>query len=435
MVKLVGYTPLKMIRKFTRIVLGFLIVCALCLIPLEVGARMLHAKLFGAAYTKQYVSQALGDVAFDAVAFTAYDGEYVPHPYLGYTSDPLSVGPLGKRRTSRFGFPGAGMELARGDNERVVAITGGSVALNLYGSSAEILARELSSLPQFAPYDVRVVCLALPGYKQPQQLMALNYFLVQGAQFDLVINLDGLNDISQPLIHNRPQGTALIYPGNWPSLAGAAPSTESLLLLGDIHRLQQRRKHSRDALAESPFRKSAFVFSIWESLDRRLEGKTYALRKRWDDTTAQASKTPLTAGPSFESEPMDPGQALRQAVDIWSASSLQMANLCKANGIPYFHFLQPNQYVPDSKLLTEEESRIAIQEGAYKNIVREGYPLLIEDGRRLSEEGIHFIDMTQVFKDVAQSIYIDNCCHMNDEGGAIMAAFIGKTIVRELEIH
>ncbi len=114
---------------------------------------------------------------------------------------------------------------------------------------------------------------------------------------------------------------------------------------------------------------------------------------------------------------------------------MQMANLCEANGIPYFHFLQPNQYVPNSKVLTTEESRIAIQEGAYKNIVREGYPLLIENGRRLSEEGMDFIDMTQVFNDVAESIYIDNCCHVNDEGDAIMAAFIGKTIVRELEIH
>ena len=36
----------------------------------------------------------------------------------------------------------------------------------------------------------------MPGYKQPQQLMAYNYLLSLGAEFDAVINIDGYNVIT-----------------------------------------------------------------------------------------------------------------------------------------------------------------------------------------------------------------------------------------------
>lgn len=425
-----------MTRNVAKILSGTLFACVLLLISLEVGARLLHGMLFGVAYTKDLVDEALGrgseDVFFDATGFTSFYGEYLPHPYLGYSADPLSLSPFGGRRTSRFGFPGADMELRRSEQDRVVVITGGSVALNLYGTSAALLAQQLTSLARFTDYNVRIVCLALPGFKQPQQLMTLNYFLAQNAQFDLLINLDGFNDITQPLITNRPIGLALIYPGTWRALAGAVPDTASLLLFANILQLQEQRRDSRSTLATSPFRNSAFLFSVWKGLDRRLERETYGLRERWTALALERPKTPLGAGPSFESEPLDPAQALREAVDIWSASSLQMAYLCKGNGIPYFHFLQPNQYVPKSKVMSEEERRIAIQKGPYQNIVREGYPLLIEAGRRLREKGVHFEEMTRVFEDISESIYVDNCCHVNEEGSDIMAMYIAQTIVREL---
>jgi hypothetical protein len=40
------------------------------------------------------------------------------------------------------------------------------------------------------------------------------------------------------------------------------------------------------------------------------------------------------------------------------------------------HFLQPNQYVRDSKQLAEEE-KIFFEKKAYKDLVSIGYPMLI----------------------------------------------------------
>ncbi|MCP5120067.1 MAG: hypothetical protein GY953_55430 [bacterium] len=61
----------------------------------------------------------------------------------------------------------------------MIAITGGSVAMDFYfyvRTHDEFLSA-LRRHPEFADTDIRFVSLALDGMKQPQQLVALNYFL------------------------------------------------------------------------------------------------------------------------------------------------------------------------------------------------------------------------------------------------------------------
>ena len=66
-------------------------------------------------------------------------------------------------------------------------------------------------------------------------------------------------------------------------------------------------------------------------------------------------------------------------VDLWRDSSLQLARTCGANGIEYYHFLQPNQYFEGSKPLSAEEQRVAITEKlSYGSFVPAAYPLLQE---------------------------------------------------------
>ena len=51
----------------------------------------------------------------------------------------------------------------------------------------------LERLPAFEGKRVEIVCTALGGYKQPQQLFSLMYFLALGGHFDVWVNLDGFN--------------------------------------------------------------------------------------------------------------------------------------------------------------------------------------------------------------------------------------------------
>src|SRR5262249_14711508 len=117
--------------------------------------------------------------------------------------------------------------------------------------------------------------------------------------------------------------------------------------------------------------------------------------------------------------------------DVWERSSLAMAHLCRAAGIRYVHALQPNQYVPGSKRLTEDERRIAFDpDVADTKRVENGYPLLLERGAELRDRGVDFLDLTMLYKDEADAIYTDKCCHVNQHGAEMMGAAIGREIGR-----
>jgi hypothetical protein len=103
--------------------------------------------------------------------------------------------------------------------------------------------------------------------------------------------------------------------------------------------------------------------------------------------------------------------------------------MAAANGIRYFHFLQPNQYVPDSKPLTDDERRTAYaHDHPYAMFVRKGYPYLREEGRRLKPAGVEYTDLTAMFSTARETLYTDICCHLNKDGNARLGAAIGRTI-------
>jgi hypothetical protein len=117
---------------------------------------------------------------------------------------------------------------------------------------------------------------------------------------------------------------------------------------------------------------------------------------------------------------------IRDCVDVWRRSSLQMQAICEAEGIRYLHVLQPNQYDPGSKPLTSTEEKEAFDpEGPYRPVVEQGYPLLREAGRELAAAGVAFHDLSFAFQDVDETLYVDSCCHFNGEGNRVLAEAIG----------
>jgi hypothetical protein len=108
-----------------------------------------------------------------------------------------------------------------------------------------------------------------------------------------------------------------------------------------------------------------------------------------------------------------------------------MDGTCRANGITYLHFLQPNQYVPDSKPMGPAEQETALFKGpdyGFKIAAQAGYPLLMVKGRNLKQGGIHFMDLTTVFKDIDEPLYEDTCCHVNKHGNDLIARKIAEQI-------
>jgi hypothetical protein len=117
---------------------------------------------------------------------------------------------------------------------------------------------------------------------------------------------------------------------------------------------------------------------------------------------------------------------------VWKSCSMLIHNICKENSIEYYHFLQLNQYVPVSKIISKSEARLALwDEQPYKKGVINGYPCLIKAGAELFASGVNFYDLTMIFHDNAELLYADTCCHLNEKGYRIVGDKIGQMILED----
>lgn len=354
------------------------------------------------------------------------------HPFLGFVQTPRPVGrewlELHHLPINDFGFIDDKPSLqTRSTGRRIVAITGGSVAFFFGSEGQEELRRRLAALPDFADREIVFVRLALGGFKQPQQLAAIAYLLALGGEFDYVINLDGFNEVALHPVEARPIGANLSYPRAWPRLAEAMAAPDHLRALGAQAFWSDGRNRWAALLAGPLLDRSGFAALVWKAGDRWLLGRVEAARAAFLDLAEGERLGFLALGPRVG--PTDEAAMFAELAALWERSSLQLARLCEENDIRYFHFLQPNQYLPGSKPLGETEREVAVDPNSlYSASVATAYPLLREAGQRLAAEGVHFTDLTQLFSRVDEAMYRDSCCHFNSAGNRRLAEAIAAQI-------
>ena len=310
----------------------------------------------------------------------------------------------------------------------MIGITGGSVACYFAVNGTKRLAEELEKLPRFAGKELVFVNLALAGYKQPQQLMSVAYLLSLGGEFDVILNIDGFNEVAVDALVSQWEDTFPAFPVGWRSRMAVSDAnlgqTGSQMLLIDAARNELAGRFS-----SPPWRYSIVCNLVWELLDRRLARKGAQLRDEYGQQR-QANKAYPRTGPPVQFA--NRGERDEFLAEIWANSSVLLDRLCRGCGISYYHFLQPNQYLAGSKPLSEEEKQGAILENhPYGKGVERGYPLLIRRTEVLRKAGVAYHDLTGLFADHPESIYIDNCCHYNQIGYEIMADAIVRAIQSE----
>ena len=345
----------------------------------------------------------------------------VPHPFLGFTNDPAydpaQVTAEYGLPTSAWGFVDDKSPIQEASPDRViVGLFGGSVALRNSIAGLEDLREGLSAIERFRGKTLVFVRAAQSGYKQPQQLMTLNYLLALGAHFDVVINLDGFNDVTLPVTNNVPDGYFPFFPREWPSMLGSVGGPDRSRLVGAITYLSAERSRLAEIFSQPLVRWSVTANLAWALLDRKLAGEFDSLQLQFAALGSDTATQPYAAiGPPH---PYSTREAMyRDLVDLWVRSSVQMRSVCKGQGIYYFHFLQPNQYVEGSKPFGAEETKLAVRmESPYASGAREGYPWLIKAGQSLLTQGVDFTDLTQIFADVKEPRYSDSCCHLTADG-------------------
>ena len=311
------------------------------------------------------------------------------------------------------------------DDEFVIGIFGESVAEGFVVSAIRQMFDDVfAPAPQLRGKKVVLLPFAMEGFKQPQELETLAYFLSRGQRFDLVVNIDGVNPILQAMVnHNASIDESMPSWGQLSALVGLIDaglqqtgneaSLDRYFWLGVQERILRR-------MARLPLAGPASLLDLGIRLAGRFEAR--ALNAALEGTSRAMLDHPLFFLPETAGTTLD--RALERSIAAWNESSFLMAQMLRGLGIPYLHVLQPNQYFSKKKF-TDEENRIAISWGnGLAGQIHKYYPRMVAAGETLSKEGVDFVSAVDIFDDVGDTIYTDECCHFNVEGNLLLGKFI-----------
>jgi hypothetical protein len=348
------------------------------------------------------------------------------HPYVGYVIDQTGADGRPLRGVSSFGYLDDAPPLRQRSPERLLlGIVGGSVAMGFAASPTvdRVLRERLAAAPAFAGLELEFVRLAVSGYHEPQQLMTLSYLLALGGELDVLINIDGFNEVALHPAENARLGVFPAYPRAWYLHTANLPLR---LTASYSYALERQRRFAAPFLGVLGHSVTANL--VWLLCNRRLASDVEEAREALLAAREGPADFASTGPPRHYA---DADAMAADLVDLWRRSSLQLDLLSRANGIRYLHFLQPSQYFPGSKPLSAAERAQAFDpDKPFRDAVERGYPLLREAGRDLVAQGLEFTDLSALFAGVEEPLYIDTCCHFDERGYEMVAEAVARVLVR-----
>ena len=316
-----------------------------------------------------------------------------------------------------------------GADEFTIGIFGGSVGESFCQHGAARMVERLASHRFFSGRRIVPLCFSHEGYKQPQQLLVLAYFLSIGQQFDLVINIDGFNEVALSAF-NRDRGRDITMPSPLhldpllDLIAGSALTPPKIERLAAISRHKATINRLAAALQRTRFASAALV------MDRYYRWTMGRYRAAVTEFAA-LPPTPPAASIIEVTPPLkaDDGVVVYEHIaSQWMAASLLMNDMLAGRGVPYLHVLQTNQY-HTARRFSEAEARVALNVSTpFKGPVQRGYPVLMRSSNRLREQE-QFFDATAIFDDEPRPVYEDDCCHYNELGNRLLADAIVSRVM------
>jgi hypothetical protein len=264
-----------------------------------------------------------------------------------------------------------------------ILVIGGSVASHLSLSRMNIppylLATKLNkyfNTDRFVVYNA-----AFSGGKQPQQFFKLIYLDLLKFKPDIILNYDGFNEIALPFGENLGERINAIYPRKFNKLVagstydGQCFSANNFLL----------SKNTYLPILELP--------------------KWIYVRYCHNMSTGKDTKS-FGWSPNFLEEKK---YYLQHTVNIWEQSSNRIYEFSVNRKIPYLHFVQPNQYLKNSKPLSILENANFTNYPIYGDPIANYYEKL-----NVSKlKALNKYDHRYLFKEENRTVYSDNCCHFN----------------------
>lgn len=348
----------------------------------------------------------------DRLAGTADRDEnsQVLHPFFGYTYNPKD------KDINNFGFwTKYDVSLERSeysikDNDRnkllVVGVFGGSFAGGI-GSYRVYLEDKLKSV--FPERNPIVMNFGVAGHALPQSALIYVYFK---ELFDVVVFIDGLNELWNYVENNRAgvppeyaKAVHYIYKISRQELTPAQfERTSQIILL-------KRKIEDVTRLSLLPvIRQSLLVHHVWK-----------LLLAHWSHKIAETS---VEIVKTYEDRPkffnVEDDAILTLTARQWGKYHKMIHHLTVMDGVLSIHLLQPNPFVPNSKILTREEQQRVARSFPVEPYVVNGYPKLQEEIGKLRAEGLVVEDLSNLFKSVQVSVWNDSA-HVNETGRRLVA--------------
>ena len=232
---------------------------------------------------------------------------------------------------------------------------------------------------------------------------------------------------------NDETGVFVAYPRRWDARMQDVVDPRTYSISYRLLELRATRQQLAAARLQSTLGWSPTLNLIWYLRNRRLGQQVIDLGTELREHKDSRGYGFPRQGPKQRYSGTD--GLYRQVVELWSNCSLQMHRLCRENGIRYLHILQPNQHLPGSKPIGPQERKAAFG-GLFPRAglaIARGYPLLISEGKNLQDKGIAFHDVTMLFKDLETQIYVDACCHYNQQGYDLLADAVAGRILELVE--
>ena len=339
----------------------------------------------------------------------------VSHPYYGFTSffpnSPLNVMPPPQTSPDTI----------------LIAILGGSVSWAVTPYLQQSLTRHFAD--QGLARKPVVIQLAYPAMKQPQQLHIANFMLAMGGHFDILVNLDGYNEL-EGAYTNFDNAVFPFFPYQWEKLVFL--TREEIVLAGQIRAARDQMTQLQQAGPSSPFRYTALYGLLHRYQLQQAEARI--LQLNYELSNQGSARSLEQHGPYVPFQ--DAAQVHQEAVRVWYRSSALLSRLAAAAGADYYHFLQPNQYIPDSKPLSDQERRAFLIPYIAASVnFSQTYPRFVQFGQELQQQGVNYFDLTQIFNAHPETLYRDGCCHLNQRGYELLAAAMVQRLAPTLRRH
>lgn len=377
-----------------------LCVFAVGVVFFDVGARFLFSDIL---QHQQTFIQKMQDeqISWQLEQLDPAQGRFIAHPFWGYRVNPRleNVNRVGFYSDVEFPYR------KKSDDELVIGVYGGSVAGDVYRQLRLLTVKSQNN--EKCRKKITVLNFSLGAAKQPTQFNIFHHFI---DSVDFAVNVDGHNDS----VADPDWAFPAFYPNFSESLFNNSTVKQEILGLQYEIRVNQAKiaGYLRDHnwLTRS-FTATAFASLVLNWYEQRYHRLAQKLAESLDD---KPDRKQLFTGTDQERH--------AELIDIWAKYVRMQHRLARSYGKTAYFFVQPTQYLDSSKTFTDHEEEIAItKDRKHRRYVRRSFTLLLQAAQSLQKEGLPLYDLTRMFGETREQVFIDDCCHLNDHGNRMVA--------------